>query len=417
MLVYDTRFQYQPSRQDNRATIYGGGFEQGYPGYPQPNAGYQVPVAQTPGPQPYSTPAYAAQQHGYGAYPAQPATVPYGPQEAPSYSPYGQPPLAQPTSPHPQPQVQIQQQTQSPQAGVESMYSSFANMNIGQPQQTPQAQASAAPQYTQQPQPQQNGYVEPITIGQPQVQIQGQPQPQQQQPQQPQQQIQQQPHSPVRTHTQGSQPEPQSPGSQQQSQLQGGPKLITQGPPYIFDPTATYPDPNAQAWAQYYAQGGTDLTGSVYFISIPGLKEPVPSPSAGPQTHGQVEHAIGQQLPYGQETERKTSYGSVEAQLPAQSQLQSQPQSQPQPQAQIQPQVQTPEAQQHYPIQIQTQAQSQPPHYQVQPQLHSPQQQHQQPVQIPTQPQPQPLNIVSSSPVQTQMPQSIYQEPASTAAI
>ena len=410
MLVYDTRFQYQPSRQDNRATIYGGGFEQGYPGYPQPNAGYQVPVAQTPGPQPYSTPPYAAQQHGYGAYPAQPATVPYGPQEAPSYSPYGQPPLAQPTSPQPQPQVQIQQQTQSPQAGVESMYSSFANMNIGQPQQTPQAQASAAPQYTQQPQPQQNGYVEPITIGQPQVQIQGQPQPQQQQPQQ-------QPHSPVRTHTQGSQPEPQSPGSQQQSQLQGGPKLITQGPPYIFDPTATYPDPNAQAWAQYYAQGGTDLTGSVYFISIPGLKEPVPSPSAGPQTHGQVEHAIGQQLPYGQETERKTSYGSVEAQLPAQSQLQSQPQSQPQPQAQIQPQVQTPEAQQHYPIQIQTQAQSQPPHYQVQPQLHSPQQQHQQPVQIPTQPQPQPLNIVSSSPVQTQMPQSIYQEPASTAAI
>ena len=37
-----------------------------------------------------------------------------------------------------------------------------------------------------------------------------------------------------------------------------------------------YADSNVQAWAQYYAQGGKDPTGAVYFISVPGVKEPVP---------------------------------------------------------------------------------------------------------------------------------------------
>ena len=35
-----------------------------------------------------------------------------------------------------------------------------------------------------------------------------------------------------------------------------------------------YADSNVQAWAQYYAQGGKDPTGAVYFISVPGVKEP-----------------------------------------------------------------------------------------------------------------------------------------------
>ena len=34
-----------------------------------------------------------------------------------------------------------------------------------------------------------------------------------------------------------------------------------------------YADSNVQAWAQYYAQGGKDPTGAVYFISVPGVKE------------------------------------------------------------------------------------------------------------------------------------------------
>jgi len=45
------------------------------------------------------------------------------------------------------------------------------------------------------------------------------------------------------------------------------------GPPYVFDPNTTYPDPNVQAWAQYYKQGGIDPAGVVYFISVPGLKD------------------------------------------------------------------------------------------------------------------------------------------------
>jgi signal transducing adaptor molecule len=52
------------------------------------------------------------------------------------------------------------------------------------------------------------------------------------------------------------------------------------GPPFVFDPSATYPDQNVQAWAQYYAQGGTDPTGSVYFISVPGITD-APSPQSG----------------------------------------------------------------------------------------------------------------------------------------
>ena len=43
-----------------------------------------------------------------------------------------------------------------------------------------------------------------------------------------------------------------------------------------------YADSNVQAWAQYYAQGGKDPTGAVYFISVPGVKEQV-SPQPSPQ--------------------------------------------------------------------------------------------------------------------------------------
>lgn len=67
-------------------------------------------------------------------------------------------------------------------------------------------------------------------------------------------------------------PHPQSePHAQIQSQHPAQP--ISGLPPYPYDPSYTYADQNAQAWAQYYAQGGTDLAGSVYFISIPGVKE------------------------------------------------------------------------------------------------------------------------------------------------
>ncbi|KAJ6476178.1 kinase-like domain-containing protein [Mycena sanguinolenta] len=48
--------------------------------------------------------------------------------------------------------------------------------------------------------------------------------------------------------------------------------LIDLDPPYVYDPHTTYADPNVQAWAQYYAAGGTDRKGTVYFASVPGIK-------------------------------------------------------------------------------------------------------------------------------------------------
>ncbi len=44
-------------------------------------------------------------------------------------------------------------------------------------------------------------------------------------------------------------------------------------PTYAFDPNGIYADPHVQAWATYYANGGTDLAGASYFISIPGLTD------------------------------------------------------------------------------------------------------------------------------------------------
>lgn len=64
-----------------------------------------------------------------------------------------------------------------------------------------------------------------------------------------------------------------------QTQVAAAPAV---GPPYTYDPNTTYADPNVQAWAQYYAQGGKDPAGAVYFISIPGVTDgaPVPVPAA-----------------------------------------------------------------------------------------------------------------------------------------
>ncbi|KIO31491.1 hypothetical protein M407DRAFT_219875 [Tulasnella calospora MUT 4182] len=38
-----------------------------------------------------------------------------------------------------------------------------------------------------------------------------------------------------------------------------------QGPPYVWSSSAEYPHPNATAWARYYAMGGTNPAGRVYF--------------------------------------------------------------------------------------------------------------------------------------------------------
>ncbi|KAK7438585.1 hypothetical protein VKT23_017920 [Stygiomarasmius scandens] len=43
-------------------------------------------------------------------------------------------------------------------------------------------------------------------------------------------------------------------------------------PKYEFDPDAVYPDPQVQAWATYYAEGGLDPAGAIYFTSVPNLE-------------------------------------------------------------------------------------------------------------------------------------------------
>ncbi|OBZ66741.1 hypothetical protein A0H81_13201 [Grifola frondosa] len=74
-----------------------------------------------------------------------------------------------------------------------------------------------------------------------------------------------------------------------------------QRPPYVYDPNITYADANVQAWAQYYAHGGTDPTGSVYFISVPGVKEGPSSqpPRTEPSRTGSqgTVHAVQQSQP------------------------------------------------------------------------------------------------------------------------
>ena len=278
-------------------------------------------------------------QPGYNAYPA-PAAA-YVPGQEGGYPPtQGPQPLGQPQAPYGDPGL-----TPAP---------------YGAPQQQQQAVPGG---YPQQPYPAQNrmSYFQqqaeaygPSQQPQPLAQAQSQAQPQAQAQPQPQQQPQ--------------------PAAQQQAE----PPREAQGPPYTFDPNATYPDPNAQAWAQYYAQGGTDPTGAVYFFSVPGITDRTPvdaqSPQAQaqaqaqaqgqPQSQSQQDASAGYQQPYGQVQQQSPGAGVVsptsgpahspqsahpqtafvqaiqqqQQQLsqPPQSQLQHQPQAQPQ----LQPQPQ-----------------------------------------------------------------------------
>ncbi|KAI5124243.1 hypothetical protein M0805_005092 [Coniferiporia weirii] len=269
--LYDARPPYQSGqqpRQDYRPPGYGGIYEQSYSGFPQPNPIYPA-ASPTPAPQQYAVPntAYPAQQAPYAQpYPAQQAASPYGPPQTPmdpasAYSPY--------------PQSNVGQVQPGPQAQAQAPQQAYAQPQQQQPQQQIQPQMQGPAQTPAQLQGQQNNYQEPPVAAQAQTQPQTQPQPQ-----------------------------GQGQGAQDQ------PRVITQGPPYVFDPNATYPDANAQAWAVYYAQGGTDMTGAVYFISIPGLTDAQAQqqPAAQPQTQSQTQTQAWSQ------PERQLSQKRVETQ-------------------------------------------------------------------------------------------------------
>ncbi|TFK39621.1 hypothetical protein BDQ12DRAFT_682099 [Crucibulum laeve] len=249
-------------------------------GYAQQQQG-PAPTA-TPAPQGYPPQQQGQGQPGYGVpqggYAGQQPAAPYGQQGPTPYPAQGQ--QAQQQQPQPQQaqpqQVQPQQQPQQQQPQ--------------QHYQQPQAQPQAA-QYQQQPQ--QQAQTEPAA--QPQTQPQQQAQPQAQQAQA---------------------PSPQS------------------GPPYVFDLNTTYTDPNVQAWAQYYAAGGRDLAGAVYFVSIPGVTDsPAVTPGSpvaqgfaqgqGQQAHAQQQQGQPQQHGQPQQGQPQQQGHSQQAQGPASSHAQT----------------------------------------------------------------------------------------------
>jgi signal transducing adaptor molecule len=124
-----------------------------------------------------------------------------------------------------------------------------------------------------------------------------------------------------------TQPQPQAQAQPQQQQQQQ-----PAGPPYIYDPTTTYADPNVQAWAQYYAQGGRDLAGSVYFISIPGLTD-----KHAPGSTQQTEAQRGQQAQQGRQDQQQHAANGTSGRRSLEGYNTSVKQQQPQP-YQTQPQ-------------------------------------------------------------------------------
>ena len=286
-----------PGQPQMQPTNYAAVAQQGpVPQQPQP-----LPQPQQPQPQVTATGPPA----GYGVMPVggyagHQANMPYGQQGPTPYptqlQPQQQPNLAiQQPQPPVQPQVQqLQPQVQQSQPQVQQPQpQGQPNQPYQPPQQLvqqPQPQPQPQPQQIQpQPQPHQPTDLQPAQVQPQPVEIEQhdvqtpsqahfQPQPQQvsifAQPQpEPQLQLVQEP-------VVQAQPLPQQqPQPEPQAQLsQSIPPQPISGPaPYPFDASYTYADQNAQAWANYYAQGGMDPTGSVYFISVPGVKEDGPA--------------------------------------------------------------------------------------------------------------------------------------------
>ena len=277
-------------------------------GYSEPNLPSPYGPVTAPGPSTTSMSPPPHIQAGYGTiaqggYAGHQPNVPYS-QQGPTPYPAQQQPQQQ----------QLQQQQPVPQQPIQPQ---VIQQQPIQTQATQQQPVQAQPVQTQpvqtQPVQTQPGQAQPIQAQPIQAQpVQAQPvlqatqaQPLQQQPTQP-QPVQQQPiqaqqvpfaqsnereqsreRLPIQTQPEvvQEQPQPQarvqassvanagSPPPQQQQQQHQQQQQQSAGPPYIYDPNTTYANPNVQAWAQYYAQGGKDLTGSVYFISIPGLTD------------------------------------------------------------------------------------------------------------------------------------------------
>ncbi|PPQ80001.1 hypothetical protein CVT25_001407 [Psilocybe cyanescens] len=313
-------------------------------GVGQPPYGWNAPAAvyeqqqQQPGP---GYGGYApATPGGYGMIPAPgPQTVGTPGQQIPQQGYQQQPPPHQQHQPQQQPQQQPPQQQQPQQQQVPGGYGVVPQGGYaGHQPGVPYTQQGPTPYPTQQQQapPQQQQQQVDQQFIQPQQPIQQLQQPIQAQPIQ-QQQQQQQPVQPVQQQAQ-AQPVQQQQAQQQQQQAQAQPVQhqhqqqpiqgpITGPPPYVYNPAYTYADANVQAWAQYYAQGGRDLAGAVYFLAIPGVTEGQgqgqAQGAASPQRQQSLETKgveQQQQQPQQQPLQRQQSYQ-------AQAQVQAQPSS------------------------------------------------------------------------------------------
>ncbi|KAG9019198.1 ESCRT-0 subunit protein hse1 [Tulasnella sp. 427] len=287
--VYQPQGQVPPDQQQQQPQQPQQQPPAGYPAQQQPQQAPYPQQQQYPG---YGQPPAAQQQQP----PAQQTPVTAGPeqpqQQQPQYS-QPQPGQQQPQYGQPQPGHQPQQQPpqqQQPQGQQQAPAQGYPGyQQPGQTPHDPHRQAStydgAAPQQQQQQQPQlgvgaapgpvHQASMDSVPQAQPQqqpatAQPQPQPQPQQQQPQQQPAQTQPQPAA-------EQQPQPQQQGSQPQ-----------QGPPYVWSPTGEYPDPNATAWAKYYAMGGPDPAGRVYFTP-----ESLPPEGQAPPQHQQHAQEAG----------------------------------------------------------------------------------------------------------------------------
>ncbi|EMD39001.1 hypothetical protein CERSUDRAFT_81790 [Gelatoporia subvermispora B] len=212
-----------------------GPYPQVQPYIPRPDSRARQDGPAPGGPQAYGWNPALYDQPGYNAYPAPVAAYNPGP-ESGYPGPAPQQPFVDPNAYAQRRQSMYPQQSSYPgQPGAPNPY-------LQQEQQAyPSAQPAVQPQTTPHPQ----GIMPPQHEPTPQAQPVMQPQVQAQSPQ----------------------------AQQQPSQQQAAPHPSQGGPPYIFDPNTTYTDPNVQAWAQYYAQGGKDPTGAVYFLTVPGIKE------------------------------------------------------------------------------------------------------------------------------------------------
>ncbi|KIY63141.1 hypothetical protein CYLTODRAFT_147293 [Cylindrobasidium torrendii FP15055 ss-10] len=86
-------------------------------------------------------------------------------------------------------------------------------------------------------------------------------------------------------------------------------------PKYEYDPNGIYENENVQQWAQYYAAGGLDPAGAVYFFSVPGITgEPEPTEDAAPEiTTGPDQHSI---MALGAESAGSSSSGHTRQSSP-----------------------------------------------------------------------------------------------------